>query len=194
MKHYLIRHGQSQFNAGETDGYDSNLTEKGSVQIIEAALSMKDLLGRDLDEVLAEAAKYQGFVSPLIRCLLTAMPLHKRWGINFIVDPLISETPDECKNSRYKPIPNRKKDFPEYQWPDFETWNPDRTTPEYLKELEQFVSKLPKQSVIVSHMTTIKDLAAIMVKVPYKSFHKQEVGNASITLIEDGQMTFMGIR
>lgn len=194
MKYYLIRHGQSQFNAGNTDEYDSNLSEKGFVQIVEAALTLKELFGKDLEQVLVEATAFQGFTSPLKRCLDTAMPLHKRWGINFIVDTLLSETPQETKVQRYKLIPNRSKDYPEYTWPEFESFDPDRTQEEYLKGLGAFAKKLPEKAVIVSHMTTIHDLVAIIVGAPFKFYRSKEVGNASITCIENGRVTFMGRR
>ncbi len=78
----LIRHGESEYNAGKSTDLDSKLTGVGMTQICLTAewlASEFDLLG------------YVGFTSPYQRTLQSASVLSEITGVNFAVDDNIRE-------------------------------------------------------------------------------------------------------
>jgi probable phosphoglycerate mutase len=79
MELYLLRHGQSEANAGLTDNLDSGLTPLGRQQADAAA---ERLAGLALDVV---------FVSPLLRTLETAEPICRSTGLKAVLYPEICE-------------------------------------------------------------------------------------------------------
>jgi broad specificity phosphatase PhoE len=190
----LLRHGQSQNNAGETDDFDSNLTERGYYQVQEAALHVKEVMGWEWSSTPIEH-NWVGFVSPYLRTLRTAYPIAKRYDVKMIVDTRIGEVPDELQKSlKRSPIPSRKVSFPAYDWSRFpgDFWDmTKREMKEYRADLESFVKELPEFAIIISHMTTVKDLTEILTGMDLR--HK-EVPNCSVTLVEDDELVFIGRR
>lgn len=81
---YFIRHGQSQYNVGLTDKFNSEITEKGQEQAVAVSFKLAKLLNSCV-----------GFVSPYKRCLQTALYVHQYTGVKFTVNPLIGESPEE---------------------------------------------------------------------------------------------------
>lgn len=186
----LLRHGQSKANVGETEYFDSDITERGKYQIEEAALHVKDIMGLTWPDLSHE---FVGFVSPYLRALRTAFVLHRRWDIPFIVDYRIGETPvgQVLEDSH---LASRYKEYPSYQWerfPENGVEQKDCTLDGYYNHLKEFAKELPEDSIIVSHMTTIKVLTEILIG---SHLTDRDISNASITLIEDGRLMFMGKR
>ena len=79
MDIYLVRHGESEANAGLTMDLDSHLTALGKKQAAATA------------ERLATAGITQAFISPFMRTLETAQPICERSQIQASLDPLICE-------------------------------------------------------------------------------------------------------
>lgn len=177
----LMRHGQSQFNMGETMDYDSDLTERGSYQIQDAAFFVK--------EVLKEPKEYAGFVSPYQRTLKTALPLATRWGVSFKVDSRIGEAAGDSVGQKITPVPDRLLTYPLFNWNGFKDRSA-RTQAEYEKDLKAFASALPDKAIIVTHRSPIEDLVTLL--CGKRSAY--EVSPASLTLIENGELIFMGQR
>ncbi len=186
----LIRHGQSQFNLGETFNMDSDITERGSYQVQEVALALKELL----DTMLVGTTFDVCFVSPYVRALKTALPIYSRLKIKTIIEPRIGEVPEERKKEQKTIIPFRQSDFPAYEWGEYPKDGLDvstRSISDYYAELKIFIKQLPKNAVIISHCTTIKDLAGLMTS---QSLRNIDIPNCSMTLIEDNELIFMGKR
>jgi broad specificity phosphatase PhoE len=193
-RYLLVRHGQSQFNAGETFDYDSDITERGYYQIQEASFHVKEVLKTiTYNNAYSEAIISKGFVSPYQRTLKTALPISVRLGIEFKVDFRIGESPNDSCNQVVKPIPNRKSDFSMYKWPDFESKDVSkRTDIEYLDSLKEFVAELPPTAIIVSHLSPIKDLISLLCGMSRFELNLKEVPPASLTLIVNGELVFLG--
>ena len=92
----LIRHGQSKFNLGETYDMDSDITERGSYQVLEAPLALQELL----DTVLMGITIDTCFCSPYVRALKTAFPIHSRFKMKTFIEPRIGEVPEERKKEQ----------------------------------------------------------------------------------------------
>ena len=81
MQIYLVRHGQSQNNAGGASAHNVPLTDLGHEQVRRAA------------ETLADQEKFEAlYCSPLKRALQSAATLHARLGLAPYVHPAFSET------------------------------------------------------------------------------------------------------
>ncbi len=80
MQLYLMRHGQSQNNAGNASAHNVPLTSLGLEQVRRAADALAD---QRFDAI---------YCSPLKRALQTAAILHSRLGIAPYVHPSFSET------------------------------------------------------------------------------------------------------
>ncbi len=190
MRCILVRHGQSLFNAGETMEFDSDVTERGKYQIQEAALHVKEYMG-----MKDRFHTFKGFVSPYMRALRTAVPINERWGVPFLVDLRVGEWPEPVKTQKYTRLPYRYKEFVNFNWDDYPINGLDaehRNDEIYWNDLKQFVKKMPEDSIVVSHMTTIQDLVGLITDT--KDPRKKPVPNCSVTFIEDGELLFMGSR
>lgn len=81
MQIYLVRHGQSQNNAGGASAHNVPLTDLGHEQVRRAA------------EALADQEKFEAlYCSPLKRALQSAATLHARLGLAPYAHPGFSET------------------------------------------------------------------------------------------------------
>jgi len=81
MQIYLVRHGQSQNNAGGASAHNVPLTDLGHDQVRRAA------------EALADQGKFEAlYCSPLKRALQSAATLHAQLGLAPYVHPAFSET------------------------------------------------------------------------------------------------------
>ncbi len=100
MQLYLMRHGQSQNNAGDASAHNVPLTSLGLEQSRRAA------------EVLADQRFDTIYCSPLKRALQTAAILHSRLGIAPYVHPSFSETgfswgePDDTREQLLSDYPD----------------------------------------------------------------------------------------
>lgn len=181
----LVRHVQSLLNAGETDFHDCDVSKKGQSQIDGLAMSLKLHLGHNwLNK------PFRGFVSPFLRTLRTAVPIQKL-GIPFVVDHRIAEAPDEAyKKLKLSEVVSRHEDFAQYDWKLFPVngvSQEERVMQSYYAGLEHFLKTLPEYAIVVTHMSPVQDLVA---RISGKT--NGMIGNASITLIEDGKLVFCG--
>jgi broad specificity phosphatase PhoE len=79
MDIYLVRHGESQSNAGLTQELDSHLTDRGQQQARATAVRLKDV------------GLKHAYVSPFVRTLETASPICELAGIRASLNPQICE-------------------------------------------------------------------------------------------------------
>ena len=170
MKILAIRHLQSRFNNDETDDLDSDVSNKGIDQIPSLLLKTRDYI----------RVGFVGYVSPYLRTLQTAKVIQERYKfkIPFIVDNRIGEFDGNLE------IPNRQIQFPNFNWSQF-----DRKVQYNREELKNFSKEFIANSIVVSHMSTIIDLAEILTGLDLK---QKSVPNGSFTLIDDGKLVFIG--
>lgn len=184
MKFYLVRHGESQFNAGITDAFDSGITDKGHTQAIRAAMTLREEVTGD----------YIGYTSPYLRCLQTAMHIAQCAGIKFIVTPLLGETPEEIHRNVPTVVHNNAKWFDHnFDWSSFPpTYNYGVETDEqYQQRMYQFIKILDKNCVVVSHRAPITFLLRHLC---YGGKNKElNITNGSISLVENDLPVYMGV-
>ncbi len=186
----LIRHAQSQFNAGNSDNWDSDITERGKYQLQEAALHVKEWIPEDDDS----RKEYTLFVSPFLRTLRTALPINRRFDIKTIVDCRIGEEPTDMLGLQGEKIVSREEEFPTFDWSRFPKDGFDanfRSTEQYHSDLESFIKEMPENCIVVTHMTPVRDLTSGLFdnKIDGK---KMQIPNCSLTLVEDGCLLFVG--
>jgi broad specificity phosphatase PhoE len=181
---FIIRHGQSEYNAGLTTAFNSELTAKGIVQAQRAGLTLKEEMG-DFE--------YEGIFSPYIRCVQTAASIHKYTGINFKVDAKIGERPEKVhRDEYYCYVPAYKGLFGQFDWGEFKSHDYGRESEEaYNKRIDEFLSSLNKDKnyVIVSHMTPSKDMVLKLCPDIDRDF---AITNCSLTLIENRLPVYIG--
>jgi broad specificity phosphatase PhoE len=179
MKWYLIRHGQSKFNAGLTDAFNSSMTEKGLDQACRAGLTMKEIC--EMQKV-----DFIGLVSPYYRCLQTAMHIKAYTGLKFKVTPLLGESPEEIHKD-VDQIIDKDTNFP-FDWSEFgESYNYHETKDEYIARIKRFVESLDdKNYVIVSHMSPIRAMLKMLCDIDV------QISNCSISLIENRKIIYAG--
>lgn len=190
MKWYFLRHGQSEFNAGITTGFNSEMTPKGMEQAKRAALILKDALGEDVKA-------YDGWVSPYIRCLQTAVTVQALTGLGFMVAKELGESPEPIHRRRHPYIFRADGLFPTIDWGDLPRYprqiNYDEDAAEYNNRIRSFVELLKhrgRDAVIVSHMTPIIDMLRLI------CFEGRDepltIMNCSVSLVEDGKPIYIG--
>lgn len=181
---FIIRHGQSEYNAGLTGVFNSELTAKGIVQAQRAGLTLKEEMG---------GLEYEGIFSPYIRCVQTTASIHKYTGINFKVDERIGERPEEVHRKNYHCfVPNYNRLFGQFDWSEFSGASyEDESEEAYHQRLDEFISSLNKDKnyVIVSHMTPTKDMIIKLCPDVDRDFR---ITNCSLTLIENRVPVYIG--
>ena len=134
--------------------------------------------------------QFSGFVSPFLRTLKTAVPL-QQCGIPFLVDHRIAEAPDAAyKNLELSDVVSRSKNFPQYNWSQFPANGISqevRTMENYWIGLDDFIKSLPEYSIVVTHMSPIKDIVEKVIKKTDGA-----ILNGSVTYIENGKLIFHG--
>ena len=173
----FIRHGQSRFNAGLTDDFNTSLTPLGLEQANRVAM----VLRKEID------ATFIGYVSPYARCLQTALQI----GLKFTVTSLVGETPEEIHRHLPALIHNDSAKFPDFDWsgfPEFCDYT-EETEAKYKERLTAFLEiTKDKNVVVVSHRTPIAD----MLRVICGTHKPYAIGNGSISLAENGKLIYVG--
>lgn len=190
-KIFFVRHGQSEFNAGLTAAFNSEITPKGMDQATRAAMMLRDEI-RNPEE-------FTGLVSPYIRCLQTALVIHKYTGIKFKVDHRVGETPEEVHRTQSAAIYTNSNHFPDFDWSRYATAQflttvdyTGETEEVYRRRLDDFLKVLKDDAhyVIVSHMTpTVHMIREICFEGKRENI---TIGNCSISLIEDRKPVYIG--
>jgi broad specificity phosphatase PhoE len=203
-KKILVRHGQSEFNAGISQVFNSELTIKGIEQANRVCLSLK--------EEIKDPDSFIGYVSPYTRCLQTAMAINHQLGIKFKVRYNIGESPEEV-HKRNAWVGKADYQFSMFDWDDWapgknDKWSSYNYTNEaeeaYLKRLREFQPILENNEnvLVVSHMTPIlqmiKDVCFDGNSIPEDSRPDPKwrvpvlIPNCSITVIEDKKPIYIG--
>lgn len=180
MKSYLVRHGQSGYNAGETIDFDSSLTPKGWEQVRETCQYLKGRLDNS----------FMVFTSPYLRCLQTAFEIKNIFkDIKVIVSRHLGECPDELRKNKIVPYRGGIFEFTWYERNgyDYSKYN----TVRYLQDIFVFAKGMPVKSVIVSHLTTLENLINLL--TPEAQVDNYQIPNASISLIENGKPVYLGM-
>ncbi len=168
---YLIRHGQA-----ETGHWDSAIS---SIGIIQAEKTAEYLCQLQLNE-------FQGYVSPYWRCLQTADIISKKTGIRFRVLTEIRE-----KGEQIEFIPARKSDFPNFYWPEDNSWNfqmEERTS--FLQRIQRAVQILLAKCIVVSHCDFILNMTQMSVSNPPTNW--PIITGGSITCIKQKKLICLG--
>ena len=188
MKTYFVRHGQSEYNVGLTDKFNSNVTPKGIEQATRAAMTLRD--------EITDPETYQGYTSPYVRCLQTARILQQRTGIKFKVVQEIGETPEEVHRNVSALVYRLEDLYPEFDWRHFPKASYDygnESDQAYLDRLNAFLKTLAgetRNTLVCSHMTpTIHMIRAICFN---SGDEPLTINNCSITLIEDKKPIYIG--
>lgn len=149
MKYLFVRHAESEFNAGITRHYDSDLTPEGVSQC----------------KKLCENNYFRGlesyYVSPFLRCLRTANYISRHNdGLPFVVDPDIGSLPSDS-DLEDKVIRPDKHLFRHFIWPEedeFSYVGEIDNEEIYIARIQRFVDKLRKHSsaLVVGHSVAMK--------------------------------------
>lgn len=188
-KWFFLRHGQSEFNAGITTAFNSEMTPKGMEQAKRAALILK----HDIGDIKA----YDGWVSPYTRCLQTALSVQASTGLGFKIKKDLGESPEPIHTKSPPYIYRADGLFPTLDWGDTPKYPAYISYVEdvmgYKARIKQFVDLLrerDKDAVIVSHMTPIMDMLRMI------CFEGRDepltIMNCSISLVENGKPIYIG--
>lgn len=180
---YLLRHAQSDNNAGNTKHYDSDVTAKGKRQAHEVALYLQGRIDG-----------FVGIVSPFLRCLQTMLPVYRMSNIKVKVNRTAGESPAKGAIRIYSR--NRSGDFAkEYEWGlEHKTIDNNHgqsyfdftgeTEAQYQDRLDRLISYLPKKVVIVTHRTPIHTIVKKICGVDLPD----DAANASLTYIRGNEL------
>lgn len=176
----LVRHGQSEFNAGLTRQFNSGVTPKGIIQANNAGMILRDLVDKS----------YIGYVSPYHRCLQTALTIIGYTDVTFKVCHLVGEKPEKI-HLQSSFVSNSVLSYPDFDWTGCAGYDYSNESDErYQTRLSDFVKMLEpdKNYLVISHMTPIADLIR---KITGET-KEITIPNCSISLIEDGKPVFIG--
>lgn len=181
-------HGEafSKFSAKEKQSEDiiSGFFDPNSLEFISDnkivnksifMLRHAETLGNSIDPELSETGReicykisykfesnIEVFTSPMLRCLQTTQILQEKYQFKVTVMPELYEMLME-----YSPdfLPNRKKDFPEFNWPEEEKMYIKKELPhEFFLRVKTLVDKLPLYSLLITHHGVIKNICDIVTR------------------------------
>lgn len=146
---YLIRHGLAYQNLGDND---PEIQVEGLAQ----AARICDLFRR------CELSGFVGIVSPMLRCLRTALVLHDGLGLPFRVCPGVMETPAFLAENESVVLKNRHRGFPQFEWKCKENWQiPFESKEAFLARVRSTLKTLPEKSIVVTHFGFICNSARV---------------------------------
>lgn len=189
MTTYIIRHGRSKNNTGETASLDSSLTPDG--------VSQCRMTGKFLSDT-EDLSDFTIYTSPLLRCLMTTEQIilgakGKFDSLKVVVQPLIHESLQP--NSPDVTVPLRKKDFPNYDWSLMKeelTFGPDDGR-KLIHRCASAIIPFNSSDVFVSHGATCIALALCSSqKNPSMRDWDYSISNASITKVVNNKILWWG--
>jgi len=189
-KIFFVRHAQSQFNAGSTEQFNSDLSPRGKDQAHRLALAGREKIG-------AKPESFIGIVSPYNRCLQTAYKFWTMNGVKFRVDTRIGESPEPVHKHQSTEIIKKACEYTLFDWSMFGNKNTinydDESDADYGTRINDFIASLEKDKnyFIVSHMTPITHMVRQMCFGGRRE--PMTITNASMTLIEDGVPVYIGL-
>jgi broad specificity phosphatase PhoE len=187
----IVRHAESEANAGLSRHHDSGLSARGARQ---AAAT-----GRHLRELVGDPRDWRGFVSPYLRTLQTAAKVLEASGVAFATDWRLREyagPPVAGDAGAPREIAWRRADAASLAalLPPSPPSAPWREAPESRAELEQRVraflvdaTRAHERIIVVSHGSPCLMLVALLRSPPavYPGWQEQ-IPNASVTWVRDG--------
>lgn len=178
METILVRHAQSEYNAGLTKFLDSDISEQGMIQA--KAVSQYIL------ERFPNIKEFTGFVSPYRRCLQTARVISQHTGLSFHVTPGPREIMTKYDTFM---LENHKEHFPEFTWGHDERLvflnETDEQFIDRIKSFHDSVNHIDKK-IIVSHGTPINTFYELSCQIPPTADTVKYVRNCSVSYIRDG--------
>lgn len=176
-KMYLVRH--SKPSRGYDEDPDPDLSQDG----IECALKTARYLKKK------DLSYFQGFTSPLKRCLITAEIISRETGISFEVDPIFAELTDNYPLD----VVSHAQDFPQFRWPTGNWFRIEKEKPmEFADRLGRAIRELPAESVVVSHCSVIAHMAQVAAGT--KCCPIALIPPASITFIDNQDLVHLGMQ
>ena len=182
----MVRHAESEYNAGLTRNLDSKLTFKGYQQSEQVAFFIQQHI---------PSRNFVGFVSPLLRCLQTARFIRQKTGIQFTVTPRIAEYTDHYPEEGID-VPARIDLYPEFDWHLIDEpviHFPREDTQSFIKRLETHLDDAPAQEIIVTHGSPVVTLCEIALGIHPTNVPTWDhsIPNASVSYIKDGTIVWM---
>lgn len=184
----LVRHAETFYNIKESDDLDSDLTPLGVTQAVGVAEYLRDS---------GDAEGHVGLVSPYKRTLDTAQAIHEKTGIQFRVFPLLAEYAAKWSRVSYpKFIPNRKDDYPSFDWSLYERGHLfiAESFEAFMDRMFALKSELPEKCLLVSHGGVVYTLADLLVGSDGSEKHSSEYAkatNASVTKIVNSETLYL---
>ena len=187
MKLYLVRHGQTNFNA-------SSLHQHGNVELSEKGIGQAETLAKRFSNIKIDVI----YTSPFQRAKHTAEIINKNFNKEIIESEFLQEkkNPSEIvgksrKSSevlRIKELIEEKADDPFWHYSDEENFT------EFKKRVFQFLPFVEKENhknvLAVSHSGTIRAMALLIALgeslsfTEYNKFRVFQLDNTGITLCE----------
>jgi broad specificity phosphatase PhoE len=180
----LIRHAESMWNVGLTDDLDSRLTMKG----VNQAQVLASFLRKNLD-----CRGFAGFSSPLLRCVLTQLPIYKQTGIRFVVRSEIFEITKDFPEEGVR-VPCRSRQFLDVGWDNYcDSTFCREPSQVFLGRLRSFLDVIPDRSMIITHGSVVQTMIEMIlgVRVCQIPTWDDSIRNASVTYIKDGTVVWL---
>jgi broad specificity phosphatase PhoE len=193
----IIRHGESHYNFGTTQGLDSQLTELGMKQCcITVDWLMKNVELRD----------FKAMCSPYLRCLQTASVITEMTRIPIEVHDDLGELHLASKKMNVigggATIPNRSILFSNLKWVN---WNVEskffgnERISQFVDRVAEFTSKLTDKVLLVTHAVTHKIICDLLTsrtaeeiksawKSPVTFMNETAIYNCGITIVANGEL------
>jgi broad specificity phosphatase PhoE len=171
---YLVRH--SRPSKGYDEDQDPDLSQEGVEKAHKLATFLMDAGLKD----------YEGYTSPYLRCLITADIIARMTGIQFTVDPCLTEPAEDDIL-----LENHAKDFPQFCWPTSDEFRIEKEDPSsYSSRLKSVAEHLPSQAVVVTHYSPITCLARLVSGAA--DVVSENLPMASLTYIYNNQIVHFG--
>lgn len=182
----IVRHAETQYNVGDTEFLDSNLTHKGWEQ------------ARGVAEYLKKSGDAEGFVglvSPYKRTLQTAERIHALTGTPFKVFPLAAEYAAEWSRVPYDiRVSKHSDEFPMFDWslyPEEHRFTKESFN-KFLDRMRNLLaSDLPEKTLVVSHGAVVYTLLDLLTEGTVLDAGYGQVTNASISLIRGNEPVYL---
>lgn len=144
----LVRHAAIVLSTPNIDPPISTLGEFQALQLAKL-IQKQDFQG------------VKGYTSPCLRCLQTAQIISDITDLEFEVSPQISERPPHLNGGpKTIDLPNRKEEFPQFNWPTEEEFHiPTETEEEFETRVATVLQHLPNRAMLVTHFGVICNMA-----------------------------------
>ncbi len=174
----LVRHAAI---VSATPNIDPPISTLGELQALQLA---KLIQKQDLQGVKA-------YTSPCLRCLQTAQIISDITDLEFEVSPQIAEMPHlNYGGPETIDLPNRKDEFPQFDWPTEEDFHiPTETDEQFETRVAAVLQHLPNRAMLVTHFGVICNLANLaLCNERARMVIENGIPTASITSINNHEL------